>query len=75
MSKLTENVIENRRRIDNIFNQSDTAISNENSETQEYINNKFILNSSTTVTQSDTKILNYENNTFTLESTTTVTQI
>ena len=75
MNKITDNIIENRRRIDNIFNQTDTSIANTNSETIEYIKNQFTLNSSTTVTQTNTETLIYNNNTFKLNSSTTVTQI
>lgn len=51
MTKLTEEVIKNRRRIDDIYSNTDTAVASENVERLDYFGNKFTIETETTITQ------------------------
>lgn len=72
MTSIDDEVIKNRRKINNVSSQTDTAISNDKIESLDYIKNEFTLNSDSEIIENTSIETISASGEFTLESNTTI---
>lgn len=72
MTSIDDEVIENRRKINNVSSQTDTAISNDKIESLDYIKNEITLNGRSEIIENTSIETISAEGEFTLESNTTI---